>query len=545
VQNGQLEAAHTFAVAVPPNAIPGTGRVTVKLYPGVVSQAIDGLAGMLQEPYGCFEQTSSVNYPNVLVLDYLRATKQQSPAIELQAESYIETGYQRLLTFEVPSEAGGFSLFGDAPADIMLTAYGLMEFTDMARVHYVDPALLDRTAAFLTDRQQADGSWIPGQMYVSTSDSSSNSSSRSGDVAATAYIAWALADAGFAGKPVVANALNFITTHLDTAHADPYVLAVAANAFAAAGQPSPAMLNKLASLAMSDSNNSLRWASTATGWLREFGGIVDLETTSMAALAFLRSNQHVDVAEKAIRYISDQRSNFGTWDSTYATIMALKALTQAARTGGEGGSATVTLSLGGSREHHITIDDSNSDVVQTVTFDDISADPSELMISKEGDRAVQYQVSTDYYQPWPGPSSTPTTPGASQGVRINVSYDRTQLAVNDLVQVNAQVELLSAGVAGTLLVDLGIPPGFTPITEDLENLVAKGTIARYELTGRQIVVYMDNVPSGTTFNLTYRLQARYPIRALSPSSTVYDYYTPEQRATVAPQRIVVTLGTPK
>src|SRR5262249_51835333 len=162
----------------------------------VVSQAIDGLSGMLQEPYGCFEQTSSVNYPNVLVLDYLRATKQQSPSIELQAESYIDTGYQRLLTFEVPSEAGGFSLFGTAPAETMLPAYGLMEFTDMARVHYVDPALLARTAKFLTDHQQADGSWIPEQSYDSTAQSSSG-----GDVAATAYVAWALADAGFADKP--------------------------------------------------------------------------------------------------------------------------------------------------------------------------------------------------------------------------------------------------------------------------------------------------------------------------------------------------------
>ena len=41
---------------------------------------------------------------------------------------------------------GGFSLFGQAPADRMLTAYGLMEFTDMARVHPVDEAIVDRAA---------------------------------------------------------------------------------------------------------------------------------------------------------------------------------------------------------------------------------------------------------------------------------------------------------------------------------------------------------------------------------------------------------------
>jgi hypothetical protein len=99
-------------------------------------------------------------------------------------------------------------------------------------------------------------------------------------------------------------------------------------------------------------------------------------------------------------------------------------------------------------------------------------------------------------------------------------------------------------VAGTLLVDLGLPPGFRPLTEDLDGLVAQGLIARYELTGRQILVYMTNVPSGQVYRLPYRLQARFPIRAQTPSSQAYDYYTPEKQDTATPQRIVVELGTP-
>ncbi len=541
VVNGQLEATHSFVVSVPPNAIPGTGRITVKLYPGIVSQAIDGLAGMLQEPYGCFEQTSSVNYPNILVLDYLRATNQQSPAIELQAEFYINAGYQRLLTFEVPDSPGGFSLFGDPPPETMLTAYGLMQFADMARVHYVDPALLERTAQFLIERQQENGAWNPLGMRISNS----GQEDEGNDIAATAYIAWALADAGFADDPAVERALSFITQNLDIGNTDSYVLALAANAYAAAGQPFSDIGNELASRAISEAKNGVRWSSTITTWLREFGGIVDLETTSMVTIAFLRSGQHIDLAEQAITYITSQRSHLGGYGSTYATVMALKALLMAAQMGGEDGTATITVSLDGSRQQAITIDESNSDVVQQVAFDDIGREGSDLVISMDGDRAIQYQVSTDYYLPWPGTTSTPTTPPAPQGVRINVDYDRTELSVNDIVQVIAEVELLAEGIAGTLLVDLGIPPGFTPLSDDLDALVTNGSIERYELTGRQIIFYMTNVPSGQLYALPYRLQARYPIRAQTPASTVYDYYMPEQRATEAPQRIVVNLGTPQ
>ena len=40
----------------------------------------------------------------------MQATRQASPEVQMTAEKYVGTGYQRLLTFEVPG--GGFSLFG-------------------------------------------------------------------------------------------------------------------------------------------------------------------------------------------------------------------------------------------------------------------------------------------------------------------------------------------------------------------------------------------------------------------------------------------------
>ena len=46
------------------------------------------------------------------MLDYLQSTGQTNPEIQLTAEKYVATGYQRLLTFEV--EGGGFSLMVEA-----------------------------------------------------------------------------------------------------------------------------------------------------------------------------------------------------------------------------------------------------------------------------------------------------------------------------------------------------------------------------------------------------------------------------------------------
>lgn len=156
---------------------------------------VDGLEGMLSEPNGCFEQTSSITYPNVLILDYLKATNQSSPRTQLTAERYINLGYQRLLSFEVRNYPGGFSLFGDPPPQLMLTAYGLMEFGDMAKVSYVDPNLLDRFSALSSTSRMAMA--VIGRPDGMTIESGLKNLSNS-NLLPTAYILWALADAGYA-----------------------------------------------------------------------------------------------------------------------------------------------------------------------------------------------------------------------------------------------------------------------------------------------------------------------------------------------------------
>ncbi|MCB0127369.1 MAG: hypothetical protein KDE58_34135, partial [Caldilineaceae bacterium] len=564
-EGGKLAAMQRFAVNIPEDAVPGTAQVTVKVYPGIVSQIVDGLEGMLQQPYGCFEQTSSTTYPNVLVLDYLKTTNQANPRIQLQAEQYINLGYQRLLSFEVDSMPGGFSLFGDPPPQTMLTAYGLMEFTDMSAVSYVDPALIERTANFLLQRQQSDGSWQPQGMTIESGLENLGDT----NLLPTAYLVWTLADAGYANSGQVQRGVDYLIAQLNQFLApvpqagqatsplaappttlDPYAAALVANALVAAaperaGTQIEQLIDQLLNSAETNAEGYYSWSSGMTTYMGGYGNTSNIETTAMTAIALLRLGQHPDVAQGAIDAVIAQRDPNGMFYTTQTTVLALKALLLAAEQGGEGGDATITITLNGNRVQTLAVNDATSDVVQLVRFDDLSVGGSEgeneLAIFVEGERALQYQVITEYYLPW---ELLPSTPATQEAVAIDVTYDRTELQVNDIVNATADVTLLAPGMAGTLLVDLGIPPGFRPLTEEWEQMVASGLIERYELTGRQIIVYLTDVPSGQHYRLQYRLQARFPIEAQTPSSTAYDYYTPEQQATDAPQRILVTLGVP-
>ena len=181
-KNESLKEQFSDTFAIPADAIPGSESLRLKFYPSRFSEVVEGLDSVFQAPYGCFEQTSSTTYPNVLVLDYMKRMGRLTPEIEIKARKYINAGYQRLMTFEVLG--GGFEWFGHTPAHIGLTAYGVMEFMDMSHVHPVDPALIERTTKWLASVQNADGSWN----QASGIDEWAHASP------VTAYVAWALAE---------------------------------------------------------------------------------------------------------------------------------------------------------------------------------------------------------------------------------------------------------------------------------------------------------------------------------------------------------------
>lgn len=98
------------------------------------------------------------------------------------------------------------SWFGNAPANKILTAYGLMEFFDMSKVYDVDPKLIQRTQEWLAAQQQADGSWRPDTTFINEG---ATDRLNSDEVRITAYVAWALEDTGYQG-PAVGRAKQFV-----------------------------------------------------------------------------------------------------------------------------------------------------------------------------------------------------------------------------------------------------------------------------------------------------------------------------------------------
>ena len=473
-----------------------------------------------------------MTYPNVLVLDYLKTTGQTSPEVQIQAEQYINLGYQRLLTFEV--DGGGFSLFGAPPAQVFLSAYGLMEIYDMSQVYSIDEALIERTARWLLKQQNADGSWATPDYRAGGS-----------DLGTTAYVVWALAGAGYDDAEEVRKGVSYIKEFRSQAQSG-YVLALVANALAAAAPDDPItkqVIDELAAQARDD-DGAVYWEAGAKSFMGGGGKSGSVETTALAIYALLTADAHPDVANRALTYLVRAKDSFGTWQTTQATILSLKALLRSVEKAGEAAEATVTVSLNGEGADPIRVTPETFDVVQLVTFSDRPFEgENRVEIAVEGEGDLMYQVTAEYYLPWEFVAEEP-----GEAVTIDVAYDRTDLAMNDEANVSVKVALNEPGlIANMMLVDLGIPPGFEVLTEDLNRLVEGGLgkeegvrLSRFDLTGRQIILYLEDLAYGEPFVFSFRLRAKYPVKAQAPASVAYDYYDPDLRAVARPQAMTVS-----
>lgn len=533
VFNGRLENTVQHEINFPPNSIPEASKIFLRLYPGPMSQVVEGMDAILRMPNGCFEQTSSSTYPNVLALDYMKRTKKLTPEVHAKAEGFIANGYQRLLTFEVPG--GGFSWFGNAPANKILTAYGLMEFYDMSRVYDVDPKLISRTQEWLASQQQGDGSWKPDTQFINEGPTNRYNS----DVLRiTAYIAWSLRTTGYQG-PAVEKAKQFVEKHR-TAKVDTYTLAVVAN-FAADYRTDREFTRQAVQMlldARTEKGDQVWWNAEETS-VYATGQSASVETTGLAVQALLQSGEASETARKALNYIASKKDAYGTWGTTQATIMALRALLTASEKGTADVRGTVAVLLNGKSVEKLELTPQNNDLLHQFVFKDVDAHrASTVALQFEGKGSLAYQIVGSYYLPW---DEKP----AGEPLSIDVAYDRTSLAQDDIATASVIVKNNLDKVANMIMVDLGIPPGFELLSEDLQDYQSgstgrkSGHLSKFSLTATQALLYFDSLAPRDKVTFKYRLRAKYPIRARTFKSRVYKYYDPEVNSLSRPVQMEV------
>jgi uncharacterized protein YfaS (alpha-2-macroglobulin family) len=444
----------------------------------------------------------------------------------MKALNCINLGYQRLLSFEV--DGGGFEWFGQAPAHNVLTAYGLMEFADMSRVHEIDRAVISRTRRWLLGRQGGDGSWTPTSGGIAEGAINNYQGQK---LRTTAYISWALAQTG----EVDGRSLDWIA-RTGAGSEDTYTLALCANALVAGGHRDAAKFLGWLEKARTEEEKFVHWGSRAQGVTYSRGTSLEVETTALAACAFISAKKQPQIVKKALGWLVSKKDARGTWHSTQATVLAMRALLA-----GTGPMSSVegkmTLSIGGNGREakKLEITEETADVYRLVSLRElVRSGGNTVSLKAAGKGTLAYQIVATHYLPWKSADEP-----AEKPITIDVAYDTRRLRRNDTLKCSVTVRYNRREPANMTIVDLGVPPGFAVETADFQALKDRGVIERYSVTGRQVTLYFRRIDPRKPVNFEYRLRAKYPVKVKTPPSTVYQYYEPKVRDQSAPVELTV------
>jgi hypothetical protein len=290
--------------------------------------------------------------------------------------------------------------------------------------------------------------------------------------------------------------------------------------------------------AKTEQDGQVSWNSEQTGFYGS-GTSASVETTGLAVQALMKWGSEPAVVSRAMNFIVAKKDSAGTWGTTQATIMALRALLLSTERGAATAKGEVEVLLNGQTAAKLALTAENNDLFHQFAFKGSDTErENRVEIRFVGEGTPAYQVAGRYFVPW-------TEKPDKEVLSIDVSYDRTRLEQDQIATATATVRNRSGAAANMVMVDLGIPPGFDLLSEDLDSYREKsagkkgGRLEKFTLTPTQAILYFDSIGAGDGLKVPFRLRAKYPIRARTFASRVYEYYDPAVSSMARPVALEV------
>ncbi len=520
MSGNEAEKEYKFKVT---NPIEGTLKANFTAFPTSLSDMLAGIESIIREPYGCFEQTSSSTYPNIMALQYMEEYEYDNQEVIAKAQKMVDKGYKRLVSFETSEK--GYEWFGGAPAHEALTAYGLMEFKDMTSIYNkVDNQMINRTAEWLLNRKDNKGGFLRNPRAL---DSFGGANKEITD----AYIVYALTEAGFDSEKLRKEIEQ--TYEIATKSQDPYQMALLANALLnLKDKRGEKLLSGL--VKMQQQNGS--WNGKIHSITRSTGQGLQIETTSLTVLAMLKSSKKaVKNMDLGVKFILNNRSSYGGFGNTQSTVLALKALTEYAKFAkrtAESGDIEIYLNGKKIAEKHY----------EAGTQDAITVEiPNKFLKEGEHRLKVKYKGVKNPLPYTAAINYTTYLPQSSDSCAVNLQTKLAQNRIKTGETVRFTATLTNTKKEGqpmTMAV-VGIPAGLSPQPWQLKELQEKQVFDYYEIIGNSVAFYYRQMKPSEARQINLDLKAEIPGEYEAIASSAYLYYTNEHKKWVQAEKIVI------
>lgn len=487
-------------IPLPEDAIPGTihGEVALALTStALIEKSLPTLEHLLRKPYGCFEQTSSVAYPNALVLRLADELGFGDRGFHERAKQLVLESYQRLLTFEV--SCGGFSLFGKKPASPPLSALGLSEFSEMDGLISVDRAITERTAGYLSQT-------LKPSVLSET------------DLAYTSAAVAAVKSGEYIPSWLREHVRNVIP--LET---DPYRLGLWIEALGALSSEEP-LLNsgRERLISMVSSDGDLRWWSASDRTVMgSRGSYADIEATAVAIQALAHTGPGIELLSGAEEWLIAKMSSDGSWGTTQATVQALRALIALSRLNRGADSCKVKVMQGDSLTE-VYLDSHHPQTTFPLAIQDETG--CFLSIQQDDQAPLITRILISYRVRWDKSAHNREGPMEMTFISPTIEACRGQT-----IQTTLELAWNGTEKGETPLVSVPLPAGFRFSSTGKADLECIKEVQKVQATGEAVHIYLADMEPGARVSLPVDLTVDFAGTFNTPPIEAHLYYQPNMR----------------
>lgn len=251
-----------------------------------------------------------------------------------------------------------------------------------------------------------------------------------------------------------------------------------------------------------------------------------VETTAMAANAFLIAGVHQPLWEPMLNYLGANRASWGGWGTTQATVWSLTALQQMRAAPGR---TEILVRLGGQPMAHAQGDgrpgqmiiDSEIALMQTFREEGVSSGPVMMNIASTDTTPAMYRATAEYAVPWNSSLAADTS-----GIAVSLDVPERTMAIHTNQTLTARLKNTGTRRMDTLIAELPLPPGAFVSRDQFEAFVEKGSIDHFEILPTHVRIYLPGINAEQTLALEYTFASMLRGEMVLPPLRAYQFYTP-------------------
>ncbi|XP_026358288.4 alpha-2-macroglobulin-like protein 1 [Ursus arctos] len=526
---GQV-ASESISLELPADVVPDSSKAYVTVLGDIMGTALQNLDNLVQMPSGCGEQNMVLFAPIIYVLQYLEKARLLTEEIRSRAVGFLKLGYQKELMYK--HRNGSYSAFGEQDGDgnTWLTAFVTKCFGQAQEFIFIDDNNIQDALKWMAGNQLPSGCYANVGRLIHTA----MKGGVEDETSLTAYITAALLEMGrTTHDPMVSQGLQCLRGSVSST-TNLYTQALLAYTFSLAGEMDirNTLLEKLDQQAIS-SGESIHWSSKpspspdARPWSQP--AAVDVELTAYVLLAQLSkaslTQKELSKATAIVAWLAKQRNAYGGFSSTQDTVVALQALARYATTAYVS-SEEVSLALKSTEnfQHTFHVQAANRLVLQQETLPNV---PGVYTLEASGRGCVYVQTVLKYHIPPPKFADT-----FSLSVEVGKARCEQGASPRSLTLTVRTSYVGSRSSSNMAIVEVKMLSGFGPMEGTNQFLLQQRLVKKVESGTDILNIYLEEL-NKTTQTYTFTISQSVLVTNLKPATiTVYDYYLPDERATI-------------